>query len=368
MLEDQRYALEQVLTIAENENTPAIVLAGDLYDKTIPSAEAVSLFDWFLTEATRKNISVLAIPGNHDSAERIAYASSLLAAHGVHFPGVYDGSIPCVQLPDEHGTVAFWLMPFLKPAHIRPYFPDLEIGQSYTTAIQAALSTCDINPQMRNVVLAHQFVTAGSAMPETSDSELNLGGLDNVDISVFDQFDYVALGHVHRPQRIGRDEARYAGSLLKYSFSEIPHPKSACLVDLGPKSTIEVKLIPIEPLHDMREIRGPLESILADDVVQQGNANDYVHVVLTDEEPTIDALTRVRSVYPNVMAVDYDNIRSRHTSTAALDSEALHKLNPYQLFATFYEEQNGKPLDEEQAKIVAETLDKSGYAQEGGAR
>ena len=367
LLEDQRYALSRVLAIAKEREAQALVLAGDLYDKSAPSAEAVSLIDWFLTQAANEGLTVLGIPGNHDSAERVAYASGLMASRSVHFPAVYDGRIPYVQLEDEHGKLAFWLAPFLKPVHVRGFFPNEEIGQDYTAAMRAALSTCELDPDVRNVAVAHQFVTVGAHAPDTCDSELNLGGLDNVDGSVFDGFDYVALGHVHRPQRIGRDTMRYAGSLLKYSFSEIPYPKSVCLVDMGPKGQVDIELVAIEPLRDMREVRGPLEAILAEDVLAQGNCEDYVHVVLTDEEPPLDAIARVRAAFPHVMAIDYDNTRTRHASAITHDAQALQALNPLELFARFYEEQNGVALNDGQEALVRQLLEESG-CMEGGAK
>ena len=359
LLDDQRFALERVLSICKERNASALVLAGDIYDKTVPSAEAVSLVDWFITEASNEGLTILAVPGNHDSAERIAYASELLASHGVHFPAIYEGELNRVHLADEHGPITFWLMPFLKPAHVRPHFPDEEIDQDYTSAIRAALSNCQINTSQRNVLVAHQFVTAGSATPEVTDSELSLGGIDNVDVSAFDAFDYVALGHVHRPQRIGRDEVRYAGSLLKYSFSEINYPKSACVVDLGAKGDVMYELVPISPMRDMREIKGPLEAILAPEVLEQSNKQDFVHVILTDEEPAINALARVRSAYPNVMTIEYDNARTRHVSSVSPHAEALQELDPFQLFEKFYEEQNGTSLNEEQTKLVRSAVEEA---------
>ena len=367
LLEDQRYALARVLAIAKEREAQALVLVGDLYDKSAPSAEAVSLIDWFLTEAANAGLTVLGIPGNHDSAERVAYASGLMASRGVHFPAVYEGRVPCVHLEDEHGKIAFWLVPFLKPVHVRSHFPDEEIGQDYTAAMRAVLSACELDDEIRNVAVAHQFVTAGTHTPETCDSELNLGGLDNVDAAVFDRFDYVALGHLHRPQRVGRETMRYAGSLLKYSFSEIPYPKSVCLVDMGPKGQVEVELAPIEPMRDMREVRGPLDAILAEDVLAQANRNDYVHVVLTDEEPPLDALARVRAAFPHVMAIDYDNTRTRHASSITHDAEKLQALDPFALFARFYEEQNGSSLGKQQEALVLKMLEESG-CMEGGVR
>ncbi len=365
LLEDQSYALDRALEVARERNASAIVLAGDLYDKTAPSAEAVSLLDRFLTKASAAGLVVLAVPGNHDSAERVAYVADLLASQGVHFPPVYAGSVPCVTLEDEQGPVNFWLLPFLKPAHVRPFFPEADIAQNYTEAIRAALSNCVIDANQRNVLIAHQFVTSGAHAPQTSESELSLGGLDNVDASIFDSFDYVALGHVHRPQRIGRDTVRYAGSLLKYSLSEIPYPKSFCLVDMPQKGSVSFELIPVNPLREMREVKGPLEKVLDAEVLAQVNPQDYVHVILTDEDPAINAFSRVRAAYPRVMAIDYDNTRTRHVSALTADSEALEKLDPLELFERFFEEQNGTRLSDGQLTLVKDALEAAGN-KEGG--
>ena len=235
MLDDQRYILRQILDIAEKRQVSVLLIAGDVYDKASPSAEAVTVFDAFLTDAVAADLRVLAIPGNHDSAERIAYAQGLLEKQGVCLPPVYAGEVERVELEDEHGPVEFWLLPFLKPGDVRRFFPDEEIGDDYSAALRAVLGACAIDQGKRNVVLSHQLVTAYGTAPDRADDEIKLGGMDNVDVSVYDAFDYVALGHVHRPQRVGRDTVRYSGSPLKYSFSEARYDKSAALIELGEK-------------------------------------------------------------------------------------------------------------------------------------
>ena len=380
LLEDQRFALEQVLRLARERQADALLLAGDLYDKSAPSAEAVALLDWFLTQTAELELPCFAIPGNHDSAERVGYASQLLKRQGVYVPRTFDGTVEHFTLEDEHGPLTVWLLPFLKPVHVRAHFPEKadEIGQDYTAATRCVLEACDIDLSRRNVLVAHQFVTWNGTEPERSDSELTLGGLDNVDASVFDSFDYVALGHIHRPQRIGRDEVRYAGSLLKYSFSEIRYPKSAVLVELGakgdaayaeadanagagaPACDVRIELVPLPALRDMREIKGPLAELLSDEVAHAGNPLDYLHVVLTDEQPAIDALARARAVYPNVMALDYENARTKAQTDASVTSDEEEALTPFELFARFFELQNGTQLTENQAAIAREALEKGG--------
>lgn len=388
MLEDQRHALAQVLEIAKRENVDALLLAGDIYDKSAPSAEAVALVDWLLCEVAKRSLPCFAIPGNHDSAERVAYAAGPLALQGIHMAPLFDGTVKSVQMEDGFGTVTFWLLPFLKPANVRRHFPDAEIGTDYTAAVRTVLDACDINEAQRNVLLCHQFVTSGGTEPDRCDSELSVGGLDNVDASVFDQFDYVALGHIHRPQRIGRDSVRYAGSLLKYSASETEHVKGATIITLGEKPengtcSIEVNLAPIEPLHDMRKVKGPLPELIDPAIAESADHEDYLHVTLTDEEPAIDALARLRAVYPNVMSLEYERKRQR-TATEAPEAPADEDaLDPVLLFARFFEERTGAALSDQQEKIAFKALraqmasesessndqqTRSENAQEGGTR
>lgn len=366
MLDDQRFALTQILNLAKQHNIAAILLAGDIYDKSIPSAEAVSLLDWFLSQIADMGIKVFAIPGNHDSAERIAYAQGILEKQGIHFPPLFDGSVTHFALEDEHGPVNFWLLPFLKPVLIRPLFPDCEIEQDYTKALEAVLSSCKVNKGERNVILSHQFVTACGNITEREDSELTLGGLDNVDASVFNAFDYVALGHVHRPQQVGRSTVRYSGSLLKYSFSEARYPKSAVLVELGNKNPsdeigecVSIEKLSYPVLHDMREIKGPLEDLIKANAADAANCNDYLHITLTDEKATLDPMSRLRNVYPNIMLLDYERPGRTEGSAAPQALESLEEIDPFELFEVFFKEQTGNPMNEEQANIVRKALEEA---------
>lgn len=366
MLDDQRFALERILDLAKDRNVDAFLLAGDIYDKSIPSAEAVCLFDWFLSEIADSGIKVFAIPGNHDSAERIAYAQGILEKQGIHFPPLFDGNVRNFTMHDDHGPVTFWLLPFLKPATIRPFFPDCEIDQNYTKALDLVISQCAVNESERNVILSHQFVTACGAITEREESELTLGGMDNVDASVFNKFDYVALGHVHRPQQVGRSTVRYSGSLLKYSFSEVRYPKSAVLVELGGKQPgdpagecVSIEKIPYPTLHDMREIKGPLESLIDNEVASQGDRNDYLHVTLTDEKATLDPMSKLRSVYPNVMQLDYERPGQSESGYARYNDGEVEEIDPFRLFEQFFQDQAGMPMNEDQASIVKKALERA---------
>ena len=371
MLDDQRYILRQILDIAEKRQVSVLLIVGDVYDKASPSAEAVTVFDAFLTDAVAAGLHVLAIPGNHDSAERIAYAQGLLEKQGVCLPPVYAGEVERVELEDEHGPVEFWLLPFLKPGDVRRFFPDEEIGDDYSAALRAVLGACAIDQGKRNVVLSHQLVTAYGTAPDRADDEIKLGGMDNVDVSVYDAFDYVALGHVHRPQRVGRDTVRYSGSPLKYSFSEARYGKSVALVELREKKSgdevgecVSFELIPLVPLHDVREVRGTLADVLA-----MGAESDYLHITLSDEHPQLDAMAKIHEVFPNAMMLDYDNVTvliDRPQTQLTADPDSMDTLD---LFSAFYESQVGNPLDDEQRafarKLIARVEDSAAKGPDG---
>lgn len=375
MLDDQRYILRQILDTAEKRQVSVLLIAGDVYDKASPSAEAVTVFDAFLTDAVAAGLRVLAIPGNHDSAERIAYAQGLLEKQGVCLPPVYAGEVERVELEDEHGPVEFWLLPFLKPGDVRRFFPDEEIGDDYSAALRAVLGACAIDQGKRNVVLSHQLVTAYGTAPDRADDEIKLGGMDNVDVSVYDAFDYVALGHVHRPQRVGRDTVRYSGSPLKYSFSEARYGKSAALIELGEKKPgddvgecVSFEPIPLVPLHDVREVRGTLADVLAMGTAHDAS-QDYLHITLSDEHPQLDAMAKIHEVFPNAMMLDYDNVTvliDRPQTQLTADPDSMDTLD---LFGAFYENQVGNSLDDEQRgfarKLIAKVEDSAAKGPDG---
>lgn len=362
LLEDQALMLETVVGIVEQRDVDAVIIAGDVYDRSAPSADAVACFDKFLSSLADTGAACFIIPGNHDSAERIAYAAHLLEKNRVHIAPVYDGTVVRRTLTDEYGETTFWLFPFIRPASVKRLFPDDDIPD-YTAAMQHVIETCDIDPTRRNVAIAHQFVTYSGIEPDRSDSELSLGGIDNVDASVFDAFDYVALGHIHRPQQVGRKTVRYSGSLLKYSASEIDYDKSAPLITLKEKGDVEVELVALAPVRDMVRIKGPLEKLVSTEAtaeLDERDRNHYVHAVLTDEFAPIDALSALRAVYPNVMSISFDNAR-----TAAAQEECggvaenVDRIDPIDLFARFYREQNGADMTDAQYEAVREALEES---------
>lgn len=351
MMEDQEYILNRILKIMEEEQPDGLLIAGDVYDKTIPPAEAVRLMDDFLTAVAAKHVPVFLISGNHDSAERVAFGHQLMQGSGIWISPVYDGTIRHHTLEDRWGEVNIYLIPFLRPSVVRSFFPDVEI-EDYTDALRTIIEDLQVDTSRRNVVLAHQFVTAAGALPETCDSEqLSVGGLDRVDGSVFSPFDYTALGHLHGPQRMGSETIRYAGSPLKYSFSELHQKKSVTVAELRAKGETEIRQIPLQPRREMTELRGTFEDILAEARKKGEPQTDYYHMILTDETDVVDALSRLREYYPNIMLLDYDNRRTRSQKEVE-QLDRVEERTPGELFAALYEQQNGQEMDSDRKEYL----------------
>ena len=343
MLEDQRYILEQILALLDQTPVDGVLLAGDLYDKPVPPAEAVRLLDWFLTQLAARKLPVFAISGNHDSADRVAFGSALLADSRVYVSPVFTGAPQPIPLQDAHGTVDVYLLPFLKPAMVRHVWPDEPI-ESYNDALACVLRHCVPDPGHRSVLVAHQFV-AGAAACESE--EPSVGGVDSVDAALFDAFDYVALGHLHSPQKVGRETLRYCGTPLKYSFSEAGQCKSATFVELGAKGEVHITTAPLTPRHDLRGLRGSYME-LTDRSRYEGTAvDDYLYITLTDEQDVPDALARLRVIYPNLMQLDYDNQRTRQQQEICAP-ERTESISPLEQLAAFYQLQNNQSLTAEQ--------------------
>lgn len=417
MLEDQRYILKQILTILREEQPDGgVILAGDIYDKAIPSVEAVELFDEFLTQLAALRLRVFIIAGNHDSPERIAFGNRLMDRSGIYLSPVYDGHVKRITCPDSAASVTLsaanavdpnagtrpvtsasvtlsaanavdlnagthsvesastsaaastcppvdvYLLPFLKPANVRRFYPE-ETIESYTDAIRVAIAHMDIDPTHRNLLVTHQFVTGASR----SDSEdISVGGSDNIDASVFAPFDYVALGHLHGPQQMreeGSPLIRYAGTPLKYSFSEARHHKSVTVVGIGEKKADGVVDVCIgtrelRPLHEMREIRGSYEELTLRANYEGTATDDYIHATLTDEIEVPDASRHLQVIYPNLMKLDYDNARTRGQGSERLEIEQLEEKSPLDLFSELFEKQNHKEMTEEQARYIEAQMEK----------
>lgn len=347
MIEDQKYILLKILNVIDEQKAEAVVIAGDVYDKPIPPTEAVQLFDDFLFRLVERNLQILVISGNHDSPERIAFGSRFMDKSGVHMSQVYNGKNDLLELKDKYGKVNFYMLPFVKPSNVRRFFEDVEIN-TYTDAVRVAVSHMNVNKKARNVIITHQFVTGA----QRSESEtIAVGGTDNVDSYVFDDFDYVALGHIHGPQNVGKNTVRYCGTPLKYSFSEISHKKSVTVVEMKEKGNVKVSTVELTPKLDMREIRGTYEELTFKKNYENTNTEDYLHIILTDEEDVADAVAKLRCVYPNLMKLDYDNTRTRN-SFALTQAEETEKKTDTELLSEFFEKQNGKPLSNEQLEYA----------------
>lgn len=353
MLEDQAHILRQILAILDDEQPDGVLIAGDVYDKSVPSVEAVELLDGFLTELRARGVPVLLISGNHDSPERLAFGGRVMDSCGIHISPVYDGALAPVTLQDAFGPVHVWLLPFVKPAHVRRWFPDADI-ESYTDAMAEAVAHMDIDTAARNVLVTHQFVTGGM---RSGSEELSVGGTDNVDSGVFAPFDYVALGHLHGAQHIGRETIRYAGSPLKYSFSEARQHKSVTVVTLGEKGDVQVRTVALTPLRELREIRGSYDELTARSFYEHTTyRSDYLHLILTDEQDVFDAMSRLRTIYPYLMTLDYDNARTRAAGGMSVPAETERR-TPLELFEALYQRQNHRPMSEVQREYIAQLME-----------
>lgn len=353
MLEDQQHILSQILLLIDREKPDGVLIAGDVYDKSVPSVEAVTLLDDFLVHLSQRNLRTFIISGNHDSPERVAFGRQLMEQSGVIFAPVYSGAVRPYVLEDSYGPVYIYLLPFIKPIHVRRFFPEREIA-AYTDAIAAAVEEMDLDPRARNVLVSHQFVT-GAVRCESE--EISIGGMDNVDASVLDGFDYVALGHIHSPQSVGRETVRYCGTPLKYSFSEARHHKSVTVVELGEKGNVSIRTEALTPMRDLVELRGTYEEVTFRGFYEGTTwRSDYVHITLTDEEDVPNAIGKLRVIYPYLMKLDYDNKRTR---TERLDStpDSGEQRSPLELLSEFYEKQNGQPMSEVQYAYARDLLE-----------
>ena len=348
MTEDQRYILERITGIIDREKPDGIIIAGDIYDKTVPPAEAVAMFDDFISGIAKRNIQTFIISGNHDSAERVSFGSRIMDASGIHFSPVYNGNISPIVMEDEFGRVNVYMLPFLRPSAVRAFFPD-EDTDSYSSAVETAVRHLEIDPSERNILVTHQFVTGAL---RSDSEEVSVGGTDNVSADIFSEFDYTALGHIHRPQNIGSERIRYCGTPLKYSFSEAGHKKSVTIAELGAKGDLSVRTEELIPLREMVILKGSYEELMSKSFYEGTSyTEDYVHIFLTDESDVPDAVSKLRMVYRNLMKMDYDNSRTRRQNIISGAAE-VKEIDPVKLFGKFFEAQNNIPLSEEQAAFA----------------
>lgn len=353
MIDDQKYILNQILEIIDKEKPDAVIIAGDVYDKQVPSIEAVELLDSFISDISKRKTTTFIISGNHDSAERLAFGSSLMAMGKIYISPVYNGKISKYTLKNDFVSANFYLLPFVKPSHVKRFFPDKKI-ESYTDAIKVVIDNLKLDTSEINILIAHQFVTGAS---RTESEEISVGGLDNVDASVFEDFDYVALGHIHRPQKIGTERIRYCGTPLKYSFSEVNDTKSVSIIEINSKEDFNLRMIPLIPKRDMRKIRGTYEELTTKTSYENTNTDDYIHITLTDEFNVADAIQKLRVIYKNIMKLEYDNMRTRESRKINLDDMVIENKNPLEIFSEFYKLQNNKEMNDEQKEIIKKIME-----------
>ena len=356
MLEDQQYILKKILELTEEEKPDGVIIAGDVYDKSVAPAEAVGLFDDFLVGLSELTPHTFIISGNHDSPERLAFGGRLMEKSGIHISPVYNGELTPVSLNDRWGAVDVYMLPFVKPVNVRQFFPDEEIT-GYTDAVKTALTGLPLNKGNRNVLITHQFVTGAE---RCESEEISVGGSDNVDASVFEGFDYVALGHIHGAQNIGSERIRYCGTPLKYSFSEANHKKSVTIVELGEKPSLTVRTIPLKPMRDMVNLRGSYDELVSRAFYESTSyRDDYTRITLTDEQDIPDAMAKLRVIYNRLMKLDYDNSRTRG-GVLQEEIKEIETKTPLQLFEDFYEKQNGVPMTREQSEFVLKLIEGMG--------
>lgn len=353
MIEEQKYILQKIVEIVIEEKVDGVLIAGDIYDKIYPSAEAVALFDAFLVELAKEKIKVFVISGNHDSPERIAFLGQLTKKAGVYLAPVYHGNIERIELEDEYGKVNVYLLPFIKPVYVRHFFPEETIN-TYTDAMNVVVKNLQLNLQERNVLVSHQFVTG--AMRSDSE-EISVGGLDNVEVTALQEFDYVALGHIHRPQNMGSEKVRYSGTPLKYSFSESKDKKSVTILELRQKGQMELREVLLIPQHDLVKIRGTFLEVMNPANFSDLDADSYLHITLVDEQDIPEAFRRLSGVYPNLMQMEYDNTRTRQKRELYVTKEVA-KLHPEDMFAKLYETMNNQPLSQIQREYLMGKIEK----------
>ena len=355
LLEEQEFVLKQIIDIAQSEKPEAIILAGDIYDKSIPSAEAVSLFDDFLVNLAKLGKDIFIISGNHDSAERIAFASRIMEASKIHLSPVFNGKIVPIILNDGETELAVYMLPFIKPAIVQHFADEGTEIKTYDEAMRYVISQMGIDKTRRNVLVTHQFITNAE---RTESEDVMVGGLDNIDASAFDGFDYVALGHLHRPQSCGKETIRYSGSPLKYSFSEVNDKKSVTIIEINGEETPIITERPLTPLHEWFDLRGSYDELTAKTFYDgKGYQEAFVRITLTDEDDIPDGMRKLKSIYHRLMELRYDNKRTRAGMTSIGKPMDVEALQPDKLFGDLFEKQNGQALSEEQKRYMNENIE-----------
>lgn len=347
LIEDQKFIFDKILNIIDEKKIEAVLIAGDVYDKPVPSAEAVTVLNSFLNSLAKRNLKVFVISGNHDSQERIGFGAELISQSGVYMSKPFCGNVETHKIKDEYGEINVYMLPFIKPAMVKHVYEEADID-SYDSAMAYVMEQTKVDEGERNLLIAHQFVRGAD---RCDSEEVSVGGIDEVSVENFKRFDYVALGHLHSPQHIKSEFVRYSGTPLKYSFSEAKHQKTALIVDMKEKGNIILEKVPLIPKHDMIEIKGKYQEIMSKDFYKDIDRMDYAHVTLTDEQDVLHAMELLRTVYPNIMKLDYDNTRTR-SNNEIKGGENVEKKQPLDLFKEFYELQNNQPMSREQADFM----------------
>ena len=356
LIDDQKYILDKILEIIIERKVDVVLVCGDVYDKSIPSVDAVNLFSDFLTDLYKNNVKACVISGNHDSKDRLSFGNALFVDNGIYIEGIFKGSLKCISFGKDYEKTNIFMLPFVKPIDIKKYYSDFEIN-SYDDAVRCVINNTKINKKERNIIMIHQFVTGSNVEIERSESEtIYLGGIDNVDVNIFKDFDYVAMGHIHRPQKLIKETIRYAGSPLKYSFSEATHNKSVPIIEFDSKNNMKIDLVNILPKRDMRIIKGPIDKLLDKEVYKDTNLDDYICAVITDNDYVIDAIGKLRQVYKNILKIEYENDRNINNEDMDKVVNIDKDIGPNELFSNFYREQNNIELDNERMKIVDDVI------------
>lgn len=356
---DQEYILNEIIKMVDKEKPDGILMAGDIYDRSVPPADAMNLLDDFITQLEERNIQVFIISGNHDSPDRLQFGKDILEKNQVYITGTFHGSLEKVVLSDQYGPINIFMLPFIKPSIVGNYYKD-QVIDSYEKAVALVLGSEKIDTNQRNILIAHQFITNNGQEPDQSESEaIRVGGLDNIDVSHFDSFDYVALGHIHRPQKVGRDTVRYCGTPLKYSFSESNHKKSVTMIELKEKGNIDITLLPLTPMKDMKIIKDTLKNLLSlEEYIN--HSEDYIYAIITDEEDLFDPIGQLRSVYKNILFLEIEKEKTQLSNNESFLLEEVKEKKPLDMFREFYINQNNNKMTESQEKIFMEILDKIG--------
>ena len=364
MIEDQKYILEQILKIVEAQQIDVVLIAGDVYDKSVPSEEAVRLLDFFLCKLSETGAETFLISGNHDSDERLSFGSSLFEANRLYISAKYEGELYKRECRDEFGKINIYLLPFVKASQVKHFFPEEKI-ESYEDAVRVVLSHAHVNPTERNILAAHQFVAGTGGNPTLAGSEgaavQSVGTVEKIGADCFDDFDYVALGHIHLPQQVGRETVRYSGSPLKYSLSEVNNDKSVPVITLGEKGDVSVELVGLKPLRDMRHLKGKMEQLL--DKKNITSPEDYIYVTLTDEEIVNDAMSIFQQYYKNTMKIVYDNSHTGEAEYTDITEMMGEKTFP-QLISDFYRLMYGCEISEEELQVMKEVAREAGVTDE----